>query len=117
MTLSSNKMEHHTQDSEGQRIDTEATAENAETRLLKVLHIMTEQVETFSLTTPYMRSMTNVIESGPGVPARLWGRTCQVPIEYRSVRGCLLNNHELDTVEVRGPLKSVMGKGVEATRF
>jgi hypothetical protein len=42
MTLSSNKMEHHTQDSEGQRIDTEAAAENAETRLLKVLHIMTE---------------------------------------------------------------------------
>jgi hypothetical protein len=74
--MSCNKTEHHTQGSEGQRIDTEAAAENAETRLLKVLHSMTEQVETFSLATPYLRNMANVIESGPGVPARLWGRTC-----------------------------------------
>jgi hypothetical protein len=44
MTLSSNKTEHHTKDSEGQRIDTEVAAENAETRLLKVLHSTTEQV-------------------------------------------------------------------------
>ena len=117
MTLSSNKTEQHTQGSEGQRIDTEAAAENAETRLLQVLHSTTEEVETFSFATPYMRCMTNVIESGPGVPARLWGRTCQVPIEYRTVRGCHLNNHELDTMEVCGLLRSAMGKGVEATRY
>jgi len=98
-------------------MDTEAAAENGETRLLQVLHSTTEQVQTFSLATPYMRNMSNVIESGPGVHARLWGRTCQVPIEYRTVRGCHLNNHELDTVEVRGLLRSAMGKGVEATRY
>jgi hypothetical protein len=46
MTLSSNKTEHHTQGSEGQRIDTEAAAENAETRLLKVLHDLLDSSKT-----------------------------------------------------------------------
>ena len=117
MTLSSNKTEQHTQGSEGQRIATEAVAENVETRLLKVLHSMTQQVETFSFATPYLRNMSNVIESGPDVAARLWDRTCQVPIEYRTVQGCHLNNQELDKVEVRGLLRSAMGKGVEANCY
>jgi hypothetical protein len=84
-------------------------AAGGDTIILQKLIRMNSTVETYSWASPFLRNMTNVMQSGPA--PFLWCHTFNMPMTCRIVEGHLLGNPALPFLEVRCLLQSRSGRG------